>query len=125
MRRMALFIMVLAWLFQGMMPAFAVPMTLNPHHAMTPTMVHEHPPVDAHAGHHAMAEVKTDQTCPDCGVPPATIACTMSLCAACTALPPFVITDGAAAPISGYPAPERMTALVSMLPAPLLPPPRA
>jgi hypothetical protein len=125
MRRLAFFIMVLAWLFQGMMPIFALPMAGTGHPGMTEAMVHQHTSVDAHSGHSASTDPVPHGKCPSCDEKTKKAACAMSLCAACTLLVSVLALEQAQAPAFRYPAPERMTALVSMLPAPLLPPPRA
>jgi hypothetical protein len=125
MRRFALLIMVLAWLFQGLMPALALPMSRAAHHGMTEAMPHSHQPAKAEVGHHERLEAGVEAPCADCPDHTSKPACAMSLCAACTALPPLLLTDGGAAPTFRYPAPAPGATLVATGPAPLLPPPRA
>ncbi|MGN7292184.1 hypothetical protein [Rhizobium sp. SAFR-030] len=125
MRRFALLIMVLAWLLQGMMPALAVPMPDAAHHNMTEAMPHSHQPATAQTHHHPERQAASHPPCPDCPPHTSKSVCAMSLCAACTALPPLLLVDGGAAPIFRYPAPGPVAALAAIRPAPLLPPPRA
>ncbi|WP_137132419.1 hypothetical protein [Rhizobium sp. FY34] len=122
---MAFFIMVLAWLLQGMMPALALPMSGTGHHGMAETKVHQHKPSETHAGHSMSIETAAQTPCPSCGDKPVKSACTMSLCGACTTVLPLQVLEQVPAPAFRYPAPALVPALVALHAAPLLPPPRA
>lgn len=125
MRRMALFIMVLAWLLQGMMPALALPMPGAGHHGMAEAMVHQHKPMDAHEGHQAPSDLVSQSHCPSCDEKPVKSACAMSLCGACTTVLPMLALEQVPAPAFRYPAPALVPELIALHAAPLLPPPRA
>ncbi|MDO1581156.1 hypothetical protein [Rhizobium oryzicola] len=129
MRRIAFLMAVLAWLFQGLMPALALPLPDAIPGAMSGAMPMAHASMEAmpHEGHeahmHMDGQAKTH--CPDCDKKPVKTSCAMSFCAACMSLvPDLVMADGK--PIAAsYPGPMPAEPLLDTIPRPIAPPPRA
>ncbi|WP_145635810.1 hypothetical protein [Neorhizobium alkalisoli] len=122
MSRAAAIMMFLAWLLYGAMPAVGMPM-------MQPVEETAQVSMPAHA-HHEMGKLtqtaekthshgKSQQNCPHGGK-----ICVTPFCAACLTLLPD-ITFASQRLAQPYPIPAPARSLLSAVPAPLTPPPRA
>lgn len=137
MRRFAFLLALLAWLFQGLMPALALPMA-----AGGMPMMRDHPIPGAEAtislhphgklhetamtsAEHADRNAGSAGHCRDCADTHHKTGCAMSLCAACTSLVPPLVLAGGHPMALRYPAPLPDAVLLDRAPAPLDPPPRA
>lgn len=128
MRRFALPIAVIAWLFSSLMPALALSSAQDHagHAPVVETMTHSAAiAVRPHAGAHDHATMNTAAPCQECDGKPAKPSCAMSLCATCTSLVPDLMLTAFRAAIAERPAALPISPLTGMAPGPADPPPRA
>ncbi|MCC2608656.1 MULTISPECIES: hypothetical protein [Rhizobium/Agrobacterium group] len=129
MSRIAAVFMFFAWLLYGAMPAMATSSVLVSG-KQPPPIVHDHSQHRGHGQHEHGRTIETSQTAHMHGdtkqpCPHGAKACAAPFCAVCVTLLPNVATGDAGRIIHAYPAPAVEQALVSPVPAPLTPPPRA
>ncbi|MBP1842275.1 hypothetical protein J2046_000519 [Rhizobium petrolearium] len=129
MSRIAAVFMFFAWLLYGAMPAMATSSVLVSG-KQPATIAHDHSQHRGHGQHKHDRTVEAAQTAHMHGDTTQPClhgakACAAPFCAVCVTLLPNAATGDAGRIIHAYPAPAVEQTLVSPVPAPLTPPPRA